>query len=129
LETTIFKLSKGVKPIEKFNMPYGLNKESIEKIIGIFAQYDQIETVILYGSRAKGNYKPGSDIDLTLKGKGLNLHILNKISLELDDLLLPYMFDLSIYHHIKQNDLIDHILRVGKVFYKNEGQLNNPFHF
>jgi predicted nucleotidyltransferase len=43
-------------------MPYGLNKESI---IGIFAQYDQIETVILYGSRAKGNYKPGSDIDLT----------------------------------------------------------------
>jgi hypothetical protein len=38
------------------------------------------------------------------------------------------MFDLSIYHHIKQNDLIDHILRVGKVFYKNEGQLNNPFH-
>jgi predicted nucleotidyltransferase len=84
-------------------MPYGLNKESIEKIM---KQYDQIETVILYGSRAKG---PGSDIDLTLKGKGLNL-ILNKISLELDDLLLPYMFDLSIYHHIKQNDLIDHIL-------------------
>lgn len=102
-------------------MQYGLKKESIEKVNRIFAQYDKIEEVILYGSRAKGNYKPGSDIDLTLKGKELNLKLLNKISLELDDLLLPYTFDLSIYHHIKQPDLIDHIVRVGKVFYKGEG--------
>ncbi len=102
-------------------MQYGLKKESIERVNRIFAQYDKIEEVILYGSRAKGNYKPGSDIDLTLKGKELNLKLLNKISLELDDLLLPYTFDLSIYHHIKQPDLIDHIVRVGKVFYKGEG--------
>ncbi len=102
-------------------MQYGLKKESIEKVNRIFAQYDKIEEVILYGSRAKGNYKPGSDIDLTLKGKELNLNLLNKISLELDDLLLPYTFDLSIYHHIKQTDLIDHIVRVGKVFYKGQG--------
>lgn len=102
-------------------MQYGLKKESIEKVNRIFAQYNKIEEVVLYGSRAKGNYKPGSDIDLTLKGKELNLKLLNKISLELDDLLLPYTFDLSIYHHIKQPDLIDHIVRVGKVFYKGEG--------
>ncbi|WP_197904747.1 nucleotidyltransferase domain-containing protein [Desulfosarcina alkanivorans] len=51
----------------------------------------------MYGSRAKGNFKPGSDIDLTLKVNRLNLHLLNKISLELDDLLLPYTVDLSIY--------------------------------
>ncbi len=102
-------------------MQYGLKKESIEKVNRIFAQYDKIEEVILYGSRAKGNYKPGSDIDLTIKGKELNLKLLNKISLELDDLLLPYTFDLSIYQHIKQPDLIDHIVRVGKVFYKSEG--------
>ena len=101
-------------------MQYGLKKESIEKVNRIFAQYDKIEEVILYGSRAKGNFKPGSDIDLTLKGKELNLKLLNKVSLELDDLLLPYTFDLSIYHHIKQPDLIDHIMRVGKVFYKGE---------
>jgi len=101
-------------------MQYGLKKETIEKVNRIFAQYDKVEEVILYGSRAKDNYKPGSDIDLTLKGKELNLKLLNKISLELDDLLLPYTFDLSIYHHIKQPDLIDHIMRVGKVFYKGE---------
>jgi predicted nucleotidyltransferase len=96
---------------------YGLKKESIEKILGIFEKYDEVEAAILYGSRAKDDYKSGSDIDLTLKGKGLNLTILNRINLELDDLMLPYTFDLSIYHHIEQQDLIDHIQRVGKVFY------------
>lgn len=99
-------------------MPYGLEKETLEKIIGIFAQYGAVQEAIIYGSRAKGNHKPGSDIDLTLKGDDLNLKILNQISLDLDELLLPYTFDLSIYHHIQQPDLIDHILRVGEVFYR-----------
>jgi len=98
-------------------MQIGIKKETIEKIFEIFKRYDEIEEIILYGSRAKGNFKPGSDIDLTLIGKRLNLTVLNKISLELDDLLLPFTFDLSLYHHIKQPDLIDHIQRVGKVFY------------
>ena len=71
------------------DMQSGLAKECIDKIIRVFERYDVIEEVILYGSRAKGNYKPGSDIDLTFKGKGLNLSILNKISIELDDLMLP----------------------------------------
>jgi len=99
-------------------MPYGLEKETLEKIIGIFAHYGAVQEAIIYGSRAKGNHKPGSDIDLTLKGDDLNLKILNQISLDLDELLLPYTFDLSIYHHIQQPDLIDHILRVGEVFYR-----------
>ncbi|WP_319410204.1 nucleotidyltransferase domain-containing protein [uncultured Desulfosarcina sp.] len=86
----------------------------------MFEQHDKIEAVMLYGSRAKGNFKPGSDIDLTLKGKGLSLSLLNKISLELDDLLLPFTFDLSLYHHIKQPNLIDHIQRVGKVFHSKK---------
>ncbi len=45
---------------------------------------------------------------------------INKISLELDDLLLPYTFDLSIYHHITALDLIAHIERAGKVFIKKK---------
>ena len=95
----------------------GLTKACINKIIRIFEQYDEIEEVILYGSRAKGNFKAGSDIDLTLKGKGLDLSVLNKISLALDDLMLPYTVDLSLFHQIKEPDLIDHIQRVGKVLY------------
>lgn len=99
------------------NIPIGLKKACVDEINRIFNQYDEIEEVILYGSRAKGNFKPGSDIDLTLKGAGLNLSILNKISLALDDLMLPYTFDLSLYSQIKEANLIDHIQRVGKVFY------------
>jgi predicted nucleotidyltransferase len=78
----------------------------------------EIEGAVLYGSRAKGNFKPGSDIDMVLKGLELNLKLLNKISIDLDDLLLPYTFDLSLYHQINNPDLIDHIKRVKKVFYK-----------
>ncbi len=98
-----------------------LTQETIRKIAGIFANHADVDEVILYGSRAKGNYKPGSDIDLTIKGEGLDLEQLNKISNALDDLLLPYTFDLSIFHHITNSDLLNHIERVGKVFYRREG--------
>ena len=99
---------------------YGLSQKTIKKIILIFQAFKEIDAVILYGSRAKGNFKPGSDIDMVLKGKKLNLHLLNKISLALDDLLLPYIFDVSIYHQISNPDLIAHIARVGKTFYTRE---------
>ena len=95
-------------------MPYGLSKETLEKINIVFQRFGEVEEVILYGSRAKGNFKPGSDIDIVLKGEALNLHLLNRISLELDELLLPYIFDVSIYHHINNQDLKEHIRRVGK---------------
>ena len=84
----------------------------------IFSKYNEVDEVILYGSRAKGNWKKGSDIDLTLKGEKIQLKILNKISLELDDLLLPYFLDISILHQISNPDLVDHIERVGVVLYK-----------
>jgi len=61
--------------------------------------------VILYGSRARGNYRNGSDIDLALVGKELDLTTLFKVETELDDLLLPYKIDLSIHHKIENPDL------------------------
>lgn len=101
-------------------MVFGLKETAIHQIREIFSHYPQVNEVILYGSRAMGNFKNGSDIDLALKGEDLNLTILNKIDLELDDLLLPYIFDLSIFHHIDNPDLIDHIKRVGKVMYSRK---------
>lgn len=71
----------------------------------------------LYGSPAKGNYKRGSDIDLTLKGDALTYRDLLRLMDELDDLLLPYMIDLSIYDQIDNPALREHIDRVGVVFY------------
>ncbi len=99
-------------------MPYGLTDDTVKKIQLIFSQFREIEKAILYGSRAKGNHKNGSDIDLTLHGAEINLKLLNRLNLALDDLLLPYTFDLSIYHQITNQHLIDHIQRVGKVFYE-----------
>ena len=99
-------------------MKFGLEENIITKIQEVFAAYPQIKEAVLYGSRAKGNYKPGSDIDLTFKGDGLNLSLLNKITLQLDDLLLPFTFDLSIYRQIDNPDLIEHINRAGVCFYK-----------
>ena len=85
-------------------------------------QHDKIDEAILYGSRAKGNFKNGSDIDITLVGNDLNLSTINKIELELDDLLLPYTFDISIYHRISNPQLTDHIDRIGKIFYLKSNQ-------
>lgn len=107
-------------------MNFGLNENTIEKINRVFAAHPQVRRAILYGSRAKGNFKPNSDIDITLIGKEINLDVLNSISLEIDDLLLPYMIDLSFFAHIKNQDLIEHINRVGKVFYQNETIISLP---
>jgi predicted nucleotidyltransferase len=99
-------------------MTYGLSDETIQKICGLFSRYPQIDRAILYGSRAKGNYKNGSDIDLTLHGSALTLTLLYKIMTDIDDLLLPYMVDISIFHALSDPNFIDHIQRVGVVFYE-----------
>jgi len=98
-------------------MDIGLNEKDIVKIQSVLALNSEVEKVILYGSRAKGTFKPASDIDLTLFGKELNLTIQQKIENELDDLLLPYKFDISIYHQIANKELVEHIERVGKLFF------------
>ncbi len=106
-------------------MKFGLKDTTVQEIQNVFAAFPQVEEVIVYGSRAKGNYKPGSDIDLTLKGENLNLSVLSKIDLLLDDLLLPYTFDISVFNHITNPDLIDHINRVGIVLYDRKEQIVN----
>ncbi|KAA6321010.1 hypothetical protein EZS27_029289 [termite gut metagenome] len=98
-------------------MQYGLKDTDIQKIKQVFASYKEIEQVVIYGSRAKGNYKLASDIDLTLKGEGLDLALQYRIEDDLDDLLLPYKMDISIFRRISNLDLIEHINRFGKVFY------------
>lgn len=93
---------------------FGIESLMFEQIVDVMRDNPLIEEAIIYGSRAKGAYKPGSDIDMVLKGKELTLQDLNRISLALDDLLLPYTFDLSLFHHIDNSELLAHIGRVGK---------------
>jgi uncharacterized protein len=76
---------------------------------------------VIYGSRAKGNYRPGSDIDLTLfaaEGREIGHRELGDILDEVDDLLLPYTMDLSVFAQLNHAPLREHIERVGKVFYE-----------
>jgi len=98
-------------------MQFGLKPDTIARINGVLLAHPEVEQAMLYGSRAKGNYRAGSDIDLCLKGETITLTQLMKIENELDDLLLPYKIDLSLHHALDNPELIDHIRRVGLVFY------------
>jgi len=98
-------------------MRFGLNEKTIGHICEVFARHPAVEKALLYGSRAKGNFKPGSDIDLTLFGESLTSEEMGVIAEELDDLLLPYQIDLSIFDQLNHDQLQDHIQRVGVVFY------------
>jgi len=101
-------------------MRFGLDQNTITKIQNVFAQFPEIETAILYGSRAKGNFKEGSDIDITLVGIGANDATLRKCSQMLDDLNTPYFFDVSILQTLKSLSLIEHINHVGQVLYEKQ---------
>jgi predicted nucleotidyltransferase len=95
----------------------GLSEKQRTAIQQVLAKFSAVQQAILYGSRAMGSHRPGSDIDLTLVGN-IDLQILNQISTELDDLLLPYEIDLSIYKQIDNPQLKDHIQRRGVVFFQ-----------
>lgn len=99
-------------------MDYGLSSSVIARIQEVFARFPDIDQAVLYGSRAMGTHKAGSDIDLALYGNRLTLPQLAAISSELDDLLLPYTIDLSIFVMLNNADLREHIGRVGKMFYE-----------
>lgn len=101
-------------------MNWGLSDNAISTINSVFKKFPTVEKAVLYGSRAKGNFRKGSDIDLTLFGRDLNYEILSKIRMEFDDSDLPYKFDISIFSQLEDPDFIDHIKRVGVVFYEKK---------
>jgi uncharacterized protein len=95
----------------------GLTNEVYNKMIKVFQTFPEVQKVILYGSRARGNYKAGSDIDLSLIGDQLETSHQLKIENALDDLLLPYKMDISLYENIDNENLRQNIDREGVVFY------------
>lgn len=105
------------------DMDFGLKNSVIDKIGSVFEQYESVKKVIVYGSRAMGNYRNGSDIDLTIKGD-LTRRNFYDILHGLDDLNLPYMIDLSRIENIKNPNLLDHIDRRGKIFYERSKVLH-----
>jgi predicted nucleotidyltransferase len=99
---------------------FGLGERVVATICDVFKAHPEVEDVILYGSRARGNYKVGSDIDLTMQGEALDYRLLSTINQELYDLPIPYTVDLSILSEISNPKLVEHIQRVGRIFYCKE---------
>ena len=97
--------------------PFGLSLTTLDKLNSVFAQHDAIDSVLIYGSCAKGNYRAGSDIDLTIKGDEISFAEFLQIEDQIDDLMLPYTVDLSQYCQLENTDLIAHIDRIGVAIY------------
>lgn len=97
----------------------GLTNEERQKLVAVLSSQPNIEKAIVYGSRAKETNRRFSDVDMTLVGKNLSHSDLNQVALKIDDLLLPYEFDLSLYSALTNQNLLEHTRRVGKVIYES----------
>ena len=98
----------------------GLKDRQIKNIKQVFSKYNHVDEVVIYGSRALGNYRKASDIDLAVKGGNLNSTDEMRITFDLDDLMLPYKFDITIYNHINNQELRHHIDQFGKIIYRKQ---------
>ena len=94
---------------------FGLSEKTIEIIKKLLSNYPQIKEVKIFGSRAKGNYKPSSDIDLALFGN-IDDKLLRHIASELDEHPTPYQFDVLNYNDIDNENLKNNIDKFGKIF-------------
>ena len=100
-------------------MNYGLEKRDIKHIIESFKAFSEIKEAVLFGSRAKGNFKKGSDVDMAIKGENITHRIVTRLSSILnEEKPLPYYFDIVHYEGIDEPELKEHIDRVGIVLYE-----------
>lgn len=97
---------------------FGLPQATVQAIQAVLSRHPGVVRAVVYGSRAKGTFRPGSDIDLALFGDGLTGDDLLSIDVEIDDLDLPYMVDLSLFAQIENAALRSHIERVGQDLYR-----------
>lgn len=106
---------------------YGVPLEIFQSIVSTICKNRKIKKIVLFGSRAKGNYKNGSDIDIAVFSKNLSYNEFMKIKVELSKLMIPYTVDIIDYNSIKNDDLIEHISRVGKVLFHSNSKVFNEF--
>ncbi len=105
-------------------MNFGITDKSYQLLIDTFSKQTEVEQVIIFGSRAKGNYKGGSDIDLAIKGNNITPKLAMDISAFLnEDLPIPYKIDVIDYASLEHAALKEHIDRAGIEFYKRSESL------
>lgn len=102
---------------------FGLYKEDITYITNLLAHYPAVTKAVIFGSRAMGNYRQGSDVDIALFGKELTTDEVSAISFNLnEESPMPYFFDVLHFDKLKKEALKDHIRAKGKLLYEPEGK-------
>lgn len=100
-------------------MSFGLKEFDLEYIVDTIKKFDEIDKAVIFGSRAKGTYKNGSDIDIAIYGGKITLDVLSTLHTELEEKSpMPYLFDIVDFTHLNHEELKKHIERVGKVIYE-----------
>lgn len=101
-------------------MKFGLRNSDIDEIGRIMKRFPEVDMALIFGSRAVGNYRHGSDVDIALKGSDVDFEITSKIAGILnEDTLMPYRFDVLDYNGLKNDDLRNHIERIGVILYQS----------
>lgn len=101
---------------------YGLLDRDLKYVLGAIGKQSEIEEVVIFGSRAMGNYKKGSDVDLALIGESVDAKTVRKLTDILNEVLpLPYFFDVVSINDISNKELREHIRDAGMTIYKKAG--------
>lgn len=101
-------------------MAIDLSEPDIATLRRVLREFPEIDTVVVFGSRAKGNARPGADVDLALTGTDVTDQTVLQVVNALEEQPLPYFFDVVAYQAIQNKDLVKHIDRVGSVLYRRE---------
>ena len=96
----------------------GIPQADSQQLLELIRSHPQVQNVVLYGSRALGRQRAGSDIDLCLEAPSMELGELLELEAELDDLLLPWNIDLQLRHLIAHEGLLSHIERAGQLLWE-----------
>ncbi|GJG68812.1 hypothetical protein PRLR6025_22810 [Prevotella lacticifex] len=99
-------------------MQYGLKQQYIDELRAILRDIPGIEEAVLYGSRARGDYGRGSDIDICLKGEQITPSDVVSLKTALYESRIPYFFDVCVWNNIKNEDFKNNIIRDGKVIFE-----------
>jgi predicted nucleotidyltransferase len=99
---------------------FGLTPKDLQEILDVLRNYQEVDEAILFGSRALNTHKKGSDIDIALKGKEIGFITATIAGILNEESHLPYFFDILDYNLIENQDLKEHIDRVGQQIYKKD---------
>ncbi len=96
---------------------FGLTERDMQTLTDIFKKYPEVKDVFLFGSRAKGTFKQGSDIDLAIMNAGVSDKTIRDIKVDFEESNLPYNVDLAYFATVSHQELKEHVSRVGVPIY------------